>query len=92
MTSKFMERVALIEALPEEEQARLRRLGRRCDAFSLIQDVFEEAVDRGSVPNVADRENCRSELRVLKEEANGAYKRFQREHGIPEPFEEGAEG
>jgi hypothetical protein len=73
--------------LTPQERARGVRLIRRCDAYSLLGEVLEEAAARGDIPNTEILENARAELLALREDASHQLTRFRREHGIPQPGE-----
>jgi hypothetical protein len=74
------------ELTPQARERGLQIL-RRCDAYSLLDRVLEEAATRGDIPNTEILENARTELLSLTEDASYQLTRFRREHGIPQPGE-----
>jgi hypothetical protein len=74
------------ELTPQERERGLQIL-RRCDAYSLLDEVLEEAAARGDIPHTEILENARAELLTLREDASHQLTRFRWEHGIPQPGE-----
>jgi hypothetical protein len=59
--------------LTPEEQQRGERIMRRCDAFSLLRVVLDDAAS--GIPNTAMLENASDELRILEMDASNALQR-----------------
>jgi hypothetical protein len=65
------------------ERKRGLRLMRRCDAYTLMECVLDDAAKRGDIPDTEALENARAELRARYGEVREAFVQFKREHGLP---------
>ncbi len=83
MQSRLEERVAAIEALPEEDRERLWELVYRGDLFN------DCLVDVEDAPRPTDPERRREQIELLRAERDAAWaaaNRLEAELGLPEPW------
>ena len=78
--NRVHQRVAAIEALPEEDRKRLWELLHRGDVLNGCVQELED------VPPAPDREEQLELLRSLRDEAWAAANRLEAELGLPEPW------
>ena len=74
-------RVEAIEALPEEERARLAALMRRGDTFN---NALTDLMDATRTPEARKRQEQLELLKAERDAAWAAAEAFEREQGIPE--------